>query len=140
MKRVPRERRLQLAVLVYPMVMVTERRKRGDLGESIAVQFLTGKGYEIVTRNYLKPWGEIDIIARKDGTYRFVEVKTISRENIATTAEDHVHPKKLERLARTAELYMAHIPGDYDFQIDLVTVLLNHESKTARCMLYEQLL
>ncbi len=56
----------------------TEKRKTGDLGEEIAVMFLMKQGFSIVERNYLRKWGEIDIVAKKDGTLYFVEVKTVS--------------------------------------------------------------
>jgi Holliday junction resolvase-like predicted endonuclease len=56
----------------------TEKRKTGDLGEDIAERFLMKQGYRIVERNYLRKWGEIDIIAKKDGKLYFVEVKTVT--------------------------------------------------------------
>lgn len=124
----------------------TERRRIGDLGEGIACEYLLRKGFEIVQRNYLKPWGEIDIVARKDGIYRFIEVKSISREKGSRemlnglTAEDHIHPAKLQRLARAVETYMADIPGDVDFQIDVVAVVLDTSVRRATCKLYEQVL
>jgi putative endonuclease len=61
----------------------TEKRKTGDIGEKIAGRFLVSKGFEIVGWNYLKPWGEIDIIAKRKGKFHFVEVKTIRVREIA---------------------------------------------------------
>jgi len=50
----------------------------GRLGEDIACKYLEDKKYQILTRNYRKPWGEIDIVARApDRTLVFVEVKTL---------------------------------------------------------------
>ena len=50
----------------------------GRLGEEVACIFLERKGYEIRERNYWKPWGEIDIIAKAPNrTLVFVEVKTM---------------------------------------------------------------
>ncbi len=54
----------------------TEKRKIGDIGENIACDFLKKRGFEILDRNYLRKWGEIDIIARKGGVIRFLEVKS----------------------------------------------------------------
>ena len=53
------------------------RKAVGEIGEEIACQFLERKGFKILERNYRKPWGEIDIIAEKDGVIRFVEVKAV---------------------------------------------------------------
>lgn len=131
------------------MMAVTSRRALGDTGESIACEYLARKGYKIVERNYLRPWGEIDIVARRDRNYHFIEVKTISREigprsvareSSRMSAEDHIHPAKLKKLARTVELYMAGKKGSPDFQIDVVTVVMDVGTRTARCRLYEQVL
>ncbi len=103
----------------------------------------------VIERNFLRPWGEVDVICRFGQQLRFIEVKTISRATSNDegsrgtpnmTAEDHVHPAKLQRLARTVETYMADRPGDIDYQIDLVTVELDMRTRTARCKLYEQIL
>ena len=48
----------------------------GAAGEQIAVRFLKSKKYIIHTTNYSNRYGEIDIIAEKDGVVSFVEVKT----------------------------------------------------------------
>ena len=53
----------------------------GRLGEDIACRFLKEKGFKVVERNYWKKWGEIDIVAEKEGVLRFIEVKTVTREN-----------------------------------------------------------
>ncbi len=39
--------------------------KIGDLGEDIAAKFLKNKGFRILARNYLKKYGEIDIVAHE---------------------------------------------------------------------------
>lgn len=129
---------------------ISQRRKLGNTGEDIACQFLERKGYTVIERNYLKPWGEIDIICRKGSVYHMVEVKSISRGTFPgsgsrvtrpnMSAEDHIHPAKLKKLARTVELYMGGIPGSPDYQIDVVTVELDFQTRKASCKLYEQVL
>jgi len=57
----------------------TKKRKIGDLGEGIACNYLKNKGFKIIDQNYWKPWGEIDIIAEKQGIVYFVEVKSVTR-------------------------------------------------------------
>ena len=49
----------------------TKQNKRavGNVGESVACDFLKSNGYEIICRNYYCPYGEIDIIAENDKFY-----------------------------------------------------------------------
>src|SRR3954468_8311226 len=99
----------------------------GAIGENVAAEFLRRKGFEIVEKNYRKPWGEIDIIAVKSNIVRFVEVKSVSREpgaNITLENNDHrpeelVHEHKLQKVARTAEMYMNDKSDSRDYQIDV---------------------
>ena len=131
------------------MFVDDKRRKEvGKIGEDIAVQFLEKKGFRTIERNYRKPWGEIDIIAEKSGSVRFIEVKTlaidllpdVSYETNDYRPEEQVHPEKLRKIARTAELYMNAKNDDRDYQIDVVGVFLNVNSRKARCRLFEQVL
>ena len=118
------------------------------MGEEIASKFLEGKGFKVIMRNYRKPWGEIDIIAEKGGVVRFVEVKAVSRESLPDVSremsnyrpEEQVHPAKLKKVCRTAELYMANNDDDREFQIDVVGVFLDMKTRKARCRLLEQVL
>ena len=122
------------------------RKEVGRIGESVAAEFLQRKGFVILDRNYRKPWGEIDIIAEKRGIVRFVEVKTLSRESIPDVTreisdyrpEEQVHPLKLRKIARTAEMYMNAKNDNREYQIDVVGVFLNVNTRKARCRLFEQ--
>lgn len=68
----------------------TDKQNTGKLGEDVAVMFLMKHKFKILGRNYLKKWGEIDIVARSTGRgsqkaaqnkgiLHFIEVKTVSR-------------------------------------------------------------
>jgi len=59
----------------------TKKRKIGDLGEKIICNYLKDNGFDIIERNYQKPWGEIDIIVKKQEVIHFVEVKTVTLNN-----------------------------------------------------------
>ena len=130
------------------MIDDQSRKDIGRIGEEVASTFLERKGFKIIARNYRKPWGEIDIIAEKDGSVRFIEVKAVSCERLPRVSnemtdyrpEEQVHPAKLKKIARTAELYMAHTNDDRDFQIDVVGVFLEMKARKARCRLFEQVL
>jgi putative endonuclease len=86
--------------------MFTEKRKLGNRGEEIVAEDLQHKGFSIIARNYLKKWGEIDIIATKDGIMHFVEVKTVSKRG-EWKPEENVHTDKMRRLGRTIETFIA---------------------------------
>ena len=46
-------------------------KSKGNLSESVVCDFLVSKGYEILDRNYLRKWGELDIVAIKRGESPF---------------------------------------------------------------------
>ncbi len=88
--------------------MQTDKQRRGNWGEAIAVSFLLEKNYEIVMRNYRIREGEIDIIAWKNvspfgKTLCFIEVKT--RGTMDGSAERAVGQSKLSRMMKTAHIY-----------------------------------
>ncbi|MDO8565101.1 MAG: YraN family protein [bacterium] len=127
----------------------TEKRKTGDIGENIACDFLKKRGFEVVERNYLRKWGEIDIVARKANVIRFVEVKSVTWaihgktqakvSNETYRPEDNMHPWKLKRLARTMQTYMLHKKLDCDFQLDLITVKMDMTTHKARVEMIENI-
>jgi putative endonuclease len=127
----------------------TKKRKLGDIGEGIACEFLKKHGFEVMERNYLRKWGEIDIVARKAGIMRFVEVKSVSCRTCDLQVssetgskyrpEDNMHPWKLRRLARTIQTYMFHKKLDCDFQLDLVTVQMDMQTRQARVEMIENI-
>ena len=121
-------------------------QKIGELGEDIACKFLVKQGFSIITRNYWKKWGEIDIVAEKEEKLHFVEVKTVSHEkesNYSTVScetegeykpEDNVHPKKLGRMRRVIQTYLLEErKDDMKWQFDVLTVSLDMKEKTAIC-------
>lgn len=49
---------------------------KGQKAEEKAVEFLKSNNFEIIERNFYTKFGEIDIIAKKDGILHFIEVKS----------------------------------------------------------------
>ena len=113
--------------------MPSQKRKLGDVGEGIAVGYLEKAGYRILERNYQKPWGEIDIIAKKDqNSIVFVEVKT--RKSISGYfPEENVNFKKQRKIIRTAQTYLAEkeYPPKTIWQIDVIAVELDEQTRKA---------
>ena len=77
------------------------KKQTGDRGENYCAKYLKKQGYRILCRNYRKPCGEIDIIAEKNGTLCFVEVKTRHNGSL-TRPYEAVDLRKQQRLIRAA--------------------------------------
>lgn len=67
------------------------------MGESLAIIYLLCKGYWPIAKNIQTPFGEIDLICRKQKILVMVEVKTRIRLN---DAENALHPEQLKRLVK----------------------------------------
>ena len=111
---------------------MTLKSEIGKYGEDLACESLVNNKYRIIERNYKKPWGEIDIIAKDpDKTLVFVEVKTLREStNFALRPEDQLTASKLKKVARTASLYSGANHGlinkDRGWRIDLIAITLNN--------------
>ena len=106
----------------------TDKQKTGQIGEGLACKYLTENRYKIIERNYRKPWGEIDIIAKDPNkTLVFVEVKTV-RPHSPLRPEDQLTRAKLKKLSRTASIYANNRPelikNKTGWQIDLIAITL----------------
>ncbi len=126
-----------------PKVFTSKTQKMGEIGENLAVRFLTKHGFSILDRNYTKKWGEIDIVAEKDRKIHFIEVKSVSRETLKDVnretldqyhPEDNMHPWKMKRLSRTIQTYLVSqkISEEKEWQVDLLLVFLSEKEKKAK--------
>jgi putative endonuclease len=123
------------------------KKRIGMLGEDTACKFLMKHGYKILQRNYWKKWGEIDIIAKYNGIVHFVEVKSVSCENLDIVThetddynpEENVHPWKLKRLSRVIQTYLNDKDIDDDWQFDVLSVFLDLNKKEARVRFMENI-
>lgn len=103
----------------------------GKLGENIAEKYLIKNGYRTIERNYRKKWGEIDIVAEKDGVLHFIEVKTGEAGGIRP--EENITPRKKHQLRRIIQTYLfdKKTNPERDFQIDALIVVLDFGAKEA---------
>ena len=95
----------------------------GKLGEELAVQYLTDKGYEILERNWHNIHKEVDIIA-KDGQYLvIVEVKT--RQNDEYGEPDLAVTKRKQRmLIAAANAYISRKELDMETRFDIISIVV----------------
>ena len=81
------------------------KHELGILGEQIATNYLKSQNYEILNRNFSCKQGEIDIIAKDNKEYVFVEVKTRTNYDYGEPV-DSVNKIKQKHLKRTIEYYI----------------------------------
>ena len=126
-----------------PKVFTSQSQRTGELGEHIAVRYLLRKGFTLVERNFTRPCGEIDIIARSGDIMHFVEVKTKTGHALVQSSrdgayrpEDGMHGEKVRRLRRVLMTYLREKRWRGEWQFDFITVLLDPERRQAevRCM------
>lgn len=94
----------------------------GAWGEEQAVKFLEEKGYAVRCRNFKCREGELDIVANKNGTTVFVEVKTRKSELFGRPAE-FVDYRKQRRIIKAAMRY-TYSP-DIDMRFDVIEIIYN---------------
>jgi putative endonuclease len=130
---------------------MAKHNETGATGESIAAKYLENKGYSVIDRNYKRKWGELDIVAQKDGVIHIVEVKTVSRRSFGGhfeqeinnyRPEDNMHPWKLKRLQRAIQTYLLekYKTRDPEWQFDLACVFLDQERRVAKVKFMENLI
>jgi putative endonuclease len=117
------------------------KNKIGAFGEQIAVNYLKKRGFTVLTTNYLKKWGEIDIVARETSKIHFIEVKTVSYEtkellNEAVSRgtwrpEENVTHFKLIKLNRVIESWLMENSCDLEWEIDVAAVRVVPREKYA---------
>lgn len=130
-----------------------DRAQVGKIGEDTACKYLKKHGFTIIERNYWQKWGEIDVVASKAclpagrdklsfkpiDVLHFIEVKAVVgiRSGEDYLAEENVHPWKLKRLSRAIQTYLLqrNVADDKEWQVDVLTVELDFETRRARVKL-----
>lgn len=101
-------------------------RKIGTAQEQRVAAWMRQRGYDIVEHNFNCRFGEIDLIARKDGYLIFVEVKY--RSNLAYGEPcEAVDYRKQKRISNAAAFYLKRYgyPPDQSCRFDVAQVSQN---------------
>ena len=127
-----------------PKVFTSKNQIKGEVGENIACMFLVKHGFTILERNFTQKWGEIDVIAEKEGKIHFIEVKSMSFDFSALDSvtqpkqgirpEDNMTSQKIEKLRRTIESYLMSVSHETSrpWQVDLLCVYIDQQNKKAQ--------
>ena len=105
------------------MIATNTHSSAGHEAETLATDYLMKQGYHILERNFRSKLGEIDIIAKDDEAYCFVEVRM-------RKSREHGHPSetitlfKRQRLIRTAQIYLSQKNlEDIEARFDIVALV-----------------
>lgn len=119
--------------------MSSSTKKLGDLGERVAIDYLKRKGYQILAKNYIPQFAdlnktEIDIIVKKEGVITFVEVKALSGNlNSSFLPQDKVDYWKQRKIIKAARFYLSEKKlFDRPWQIDVISLKINRDSQKAK--------
>ena len=84
----------------------------GKSSEDLACEFLLKNGCEILARNLISKFGEIDVVAKKDDILRFVEIKATQGDY---EAEYRLTPAKFNKILKTIDFYLLQNGANTDF-------------------------
>ncbi len=96
----------------------------GKLGEELAVGFIIQNGFALLERNWRYKHCEVDIIASKEKTLHFFEVKTRTGQQL-TKPETSVTNKKMNKLKEAAAEYLYQYPEWKYLQFNVLAITLN---------------
>ena len=99
-------------------------RASGERGEKLARRYLEDRGYTIVDQNYRTRHGELDLIARQDGTLVVIEVKLRRGTGFGDPLEA-ITPRKQRTIREMTEAYLLEKSPDFDtLRFDAIGILI----------------
>lgn len=102
---------------------MNEKQFKGKLGEEAVCNELLRRGHTILTRNYHKKTGEIDIISLVDDYIVFTEVKARKLGSMISGLEA-VDFRKQKKIVLTSDIYLTENPLEKWVRYDVAEVWL----------------
>lgn len=105
------------------------RQQTGKFGEDMAADYLEGKGFTILARNWRSGHYELDIVAVDDDGIHFVEVRT--RINPEILPQETVNSEKQRKVVEAAKRFLREEAyrrfSDFEAFFDVVGVTLSND-------------
>lgn len=105
------------------------RQQTGKFGEDMAADYLEGKGFTILARNWRSGHYELDIVAVDDDGIHFVEVRT--RINPEILPQETVNSAKQRKVVEAAKRFLRKEVyrrfSDFEAFFDVVGVTLSND-------------
>lgn len=93
----------------------------GKKGERLAIEYIEGRGYKVLEKNFRTPFGEIDIIAKDKNYIVIIEVKRRISDRFGEPSQA-VDYRKQEKLKKLALYYLCRIGKDYPLRFDVIAI------------------
>jgi putative endonuclease len=95
----------------------------GKLGENAACEYLEGKGFQVVERNFRCHLGEIDLVCKDNNVLVIVEVKARYSMHYGQPFESVTYHKQ-RRLIRLAQTYLKFKHGTVNLmtRFDVISI------------------
>lgn len=127
--------------------MAIDNITTGAIGERVAANFLTGKGYQILDMNFKnnsgRRLGEVDIVAKDPARSEIVFVEVKTRESTCygnTLPEENITYQKLRKLAKIAIIYLRQKKlENHAYRFDAISVWLDFGTRYAKIKHIESL-
>lgn len=124
---------------MFPFIMGYKQRI-GKFGEKLAKDFLIKHGYKIIGINIKISYQEVDIVAKKNKTIIFIEVKTRTSLSLGS-ADMALTDTKMENLKKVLENYIYEKKLDENFiRLDLISIDINRLKKLAKIKHYKDII
>ena len=108
--------------------MSAARQEFGEEGERVAERWLRRRGWRVLQRRFRNGHRDIDLVAEKDGTVAFVEVKARRGYAFGDPVEA-VDWRKQRELARSAAVWIdRHGRPNDSYRFDVIGVLMEGNS------------
>ncbi len=102
--------------------LTADHLQLGSWGEQMAIDYLKGKGYQVLEHDWKSNHRDIDIVARKDNTLVFVEVKTRCKSDLMdpATAVDY---QKRQSILKSIQHYVKYYQCSDPYRFDIISVV-----------------
>lgn len=109
----------------------------GHIGETYAAEFLRNNGFTILDQNFRIRFGELDIVAKKNNSVYFCEVKTRIGDSHGKPFEAVTY-RKLEHVKRVATAYVLQNKlKNSKLSVQVISIILFSNRKIKEIKMYE---
>jgi putative endonuclease len=104
---------------------LSDKKLLGEIGETIAQEYLINKNYLIIDLNWRYKKAEVDIISQFKDTLVFVEVKC-RKSDFFSRPEQSINQKKESLYKLAAENYLEVNNLENEIRFDVISIIHNN--------------